>query len=179
MDDRRWRAGLAAVALSLCTLPAGAIAMGRMAGLAQNASGTAPGAIEPGQAPVAAAPAASPANSPEQVRKAQIELRRLDCLKGRIDGRLGEQTRQAVKTFWASAKQPVVDVAITDELIADLAERGDNFCRPPRPFFAIGGRAGGTSFLHRPSLPAPGRPRLPPRGVSRRQRACAGTTGAQ
>ncbi len=109
---------------------------------------------EPGQSPAAEAPAAAvPANTPDQIRKAQIELRRLDCLKGRIDGKLGEQTRQAVKKFWASAKKPAVDVNITDALISDLAERGDNFCRPPRPFFAIGGRAGGN-----PALPpfAPG-----------------------
>jgi peptidoglycan hydrolase-like protein with peptidoglycan-binding domain len=88
---------------------------------------------------VAGAPTAS-ADSPEQIRKAQIELRRLDCLSGRIDGKLGDQTRQAVRKFWGSAKQPVVEVNITDELIANLAEHGDNFCRPPRRFFGFGGR---------------------------------------
>jgi peptidoglycan hydrolase-like protein with peptidoglycan-binding domain len=130
------RAGAAAIAISLCTLPAGAVASGRVIQLAQNAPGEGRGAFEPSQAPAANAPA----NSPEQVRKAQVELRRLDCLKGRIDGKLGDQTRQAVRNFWASAKQPVVEVNITDELIANLAERGDNFCRPPRPFFGFGGR---------------------------------------
>ena len=58
----------------------------------------------------------------------------------RIDGKLGDHTRQAVRKFWGSAKQPVVEVNITDELIANLAEHGDNFCRPPRPFFGFGGR---------------------------------------
>jgi peptidoglycan hydrolase-like protein with peptidoglycan-binding domain len=141
MHRRAWRAGLAVIAISLCTLPAGAVATGR---IAQNASEAGNGATEPIQAPgaVAGAPAALPANSPEQIRKAQTELRRLDCLKGRIDGKLGDRTRQAVKKFWASAKQPADDdVKITDELIANLAERGDNFCRPPRPFFGFGGRA--------------------------------------
>jgi peptidoglycan hydrolase-like protein with peptidoglycan-binding domain len=88
-----------------------------------------------------------PANSPEQIKKAQVELRRLDCLKGRIDGRLGDQTREAVKKFWASAKQPAVDVNITDALISDLAEHGDNFCRPARRFFGFGGRPSGNSLL--------------------------------
>ena len=111
--------------------------------LAQNASEG--GATEPSQAPAASAPA----NSPEQIRKAQVELRRLDCLEGRIDGKLGDQTREAVRKFWASAKQPVVEVDITDELIANLAEHGDNFCRPPRPFFGFGGRV-------LPPLRAPG-----------------------
>ena len=129
-----WRAGSAAIAISLCTLPAGAIASGRMIQLAQNASEGGRGAIEPSQAPAASA-------SPEQIRKAQVELRRLDCLTGRIDGRLGDQTREAVRKFWASAKQPVVEVDITDELIANLAGHGDNFCRPARRFFGFGGRA--------------------------------------
>jgi peptidoglycan hydrolase-like protein with peptidoglycan-binding domain len=131
------RGGMAAIAISLCTLPAGAVVSGRMVQLAQNASEAGRGAIEPIQVPVASAPA----NSPEQIRKAQVELRRLDCLKGRIDGKLGDQTREAVRKFWASAKQPVVEIDITDELIANLAEHGDNFCRPPRRFFGFGGRA--------------------------------------
>jgi peptidoglycan hydrolase-like protein with peptidoglycan-binding domain len=138
-----WRAGSAAIAILLCTLPAGAVAAGRMVHFAQNASDAGRGATEPGQSPDV--PVALPANSPEQIRKAQTELRRLDCLTGRIDGRLGDQTRQAVKKFWASAKQPAVEVNITDELISNLAERGDNFCRPPRPFFGFGGRPGGNS----------------------------------
>jgi peptidoglycan hydrolase-like protein with peptidoglycan-binding domain len=92
-------------------------------------------------APAAAAPASVPANSPEQIRKAQTELRRLDCLRGRINGKLNDQTREAVKKFWAMAKQPAVDVKITDELISNLAERGDNFCRPPRRFFGFGGHS--------------------------------------
>ena len=131
-----WRAGVAAIAISLCMLPAGAVASGRMIQLAQNAP-EGGRAIEPSLAPAASAPA----NSPEQIRRAQVELRRLDCLKGRVDGKLGDQTREAVRKFWASAKQPVVEVDITDELIANLAGHGDNFCRPPRRFFGFGGRA--------------------------------------
>jgi peptidoglycan hydrolase-like protein with peptidoglycan-binding domain len=85
------------------------------------------------------------ANSPEQIRKAQTELRRLDCLRGPVDGKLGDQTRQAVKKFWKSAGQPAVEITITDELISDLAERGAGFCRPARRFFSVGGpmRPGG------------------------------------
>ena len=121
-----WRVGTAAIAFSLCMLLADAV----VAELAQN---------------VPEAPAAVRANSPEQIRKAQTELRRLDCYDGRIDGKLGDHTRQAVKKFWASAKEPVVAVNITDELISSLAERGDNFCRPPRRFFGFGGRPGGNA----------------------------------
>jgi peptidoglycan hydrolase-like protein with peptidoglycan-binding domain len=96
--------------------------------------------------PEATAPpaAAAPANSPEQIKKAQIELKRLDCLSGRIDGKLGDKTREAVKKFWASDKRPPpTDIEITDAMIADLAEHGDNYCRPPRHVFFFGG--GGKS----------------------------------
>jgi peptidoglycan hydrolase-like protein with peptidoglycan-binding domain len=129
-----WWTGSAAIVISLCGLPAGAVATG-MVHLAQNV-------------PDAAAPAANaPANSPEQIRKAQVELKRLECLKGRVDGKLDEQTRQAVKKYWASAKQPAAEVVITDALIADLAGRGDLYCRPPRPFFGFGGRTGGNPAM--------------------------------
>jgi peptidoglycan hydrolase-like protein with peptidoglycan-binding domain len=132
MHGRAWWVGSAAIAVLLSTLPTGAVAGGYVVQLAQNTSD---------------APAALPANSPEQIKKAQTELRRLDCLKGRIDGKLGEQTREAVKKFWASARQPAVDVNITDELIAILAERGDGYCRPARRIFAIGGRSGGNPAM--------------------------------
>jgi len=162
-----WSVGLAAIAFSLCMLLADAVA----AELAQNVPAAGQGAAEPGRSPVAEAPVVLRANSPEQIRKAQTELRRLDCFNGRIDGKLGDQTRQAVKKFWASAKQPVVEVNITDELISNLAERGDNFCRPPRRFFGFGGRPGGILGLPLPfapgarpgSIPAPAaQPPSPP-----------------
>ena len=133
-----WRAGWAAIVIALCGLASGAVAASRLHELAQNVSNAGGGDTEP---------AVLPANSPEQIRKAQTELKRLDCLKGRIDGKLGEQTREAVKKFWASAKQPAVDVNITDELIAILAERGDGYCRPARRIFAIGGRSGGNPAM--------------------------------
>jgi peptidoglycan hydrolase-like protein with peptidoglycan-binding domain len=155
-----WRAGSAAIAISLCAPPAGAVATGRVSQFAQKVPDAGRGPAEPSQSPAAAAPAAPRANTPEQIKKAQTELRRLECYKGRADGKLGDETRQAVKKFWASAKQPAVEVNVTDELIADLAARGDLFCRPPRPFFSIGGRSGGKSAF--PPLLAPGaRPGVP------------------
>jgi hypothetical protein len=153
MHGRVLRAGCATIAILLGALPAGAAGMVEFAQNAPEADRGA--AAEPGQ------PSALPANTPEQVRKAQIELKRLDCLAGRVDGKLGNQTREAVKKYWASAKKPIVEVAITDELIADLAEHGDNYCRPPRPFFSFGGRGGMPMFAPgmRPiPVPAPAAP---------------------
>jgi peptidoglycan hydrolase-like protein with peptidoglycan-binding domain len=154
-----WRAGSVAIAVALCSLPASALDTSRTVQLAQNASDAGRGAAEPSRPPAADTPSASPTNSREQIRKAQIELRRLDCFQGRADGKLGDQTRQAVKKFWASAKQPADEVNITDHLIADLSERGDNFCRPPRRFFGFGGRPSMNSpvlpFVRRDTRPAP------------------------
>src|SRR5215831_17481963 len=156
-----WRAVAAAIAVALCTLPAVPVAAGRIVQFAQNVPDAGGGDTEASRSPVADAPATLPANTPEQIRKAQTELRRLDCLKGRIDGRLGDQTREAVKKFWASAKQSAVEVNITDELISDLAARGDNFCRPVRRFFGFGGRPSGNSALL-PFLAPGARPGLVP-----------------
>jgi len=143
-----FRTAMAATVISLGMPVAGALASERMVEFAQNAAEAHRAAAEPGQ------PAAPPANTPEQIRKAQVELRRLDCLAGRVDGKLGNQTREAVKKFWASAKKPIVELAITDELIAELAEYGDNYCRPPRRFFSLGGR-GGMPFLAPGMRPIP------------------------
>jgi hypothetical protein len=142
MQGGVWRAGSAAIVFLLYALT-GAVAAERMVRLAQDASDAAPAAEAPA------------ANTPEQIRKAQTELRRLDCLKGSIDGKLGDQTRQAVKSFWTSAKQPLAEVVITDALIADLAAHGDNYCRPPRRFFGFGGRTGGVPFLAPGMRPIP------------------------
>ncbi|HLH96140.1 MAG TPA: peptidoglycan-binding domain-containing protein [Xanthobacteraceae bacterium] len=118
-------------------------------------------ASEEGGAEASTSPAAAaPSNTPEQIKRAQVELKRLDCLNGRIDGKLGERTREAVKKFWASAKRPPITVInITDELIADLADHGDNYCRPPRHVFFFGGRSGNPAKL--PFL-APGGKVAPP-----------------
>jgi peptidoglycan hydrolase-like protein with peptidoglycan-binding domain len=166
MHGCAWRTGSAAIVISLCTLLAGAADGDRAAEFAQHVSEAGRGASKPSQPSVAETPAALSANSPEQIRKAQTELRRLECLEGRIDGKLGDRTRPAVKRFWTSAKQPVVEIDITDELISGLGERGDGFCRPARRFFAFGVRANRNSTL--PHLVAPGiRPNPIPAAAAR------------
>jgi peptidoglycan hydrolase-like protein with peptidoglycan-binding domain len=152
MPQCGWQAGLTAIAIALST-SADAVACDRTSNLAQNAIDA---ADEPaGPASVAGPSAFVPANSFEQIRKAQTELKRLDCLKGRINGKLDDQTREAVKKFWAMAKEPATDVKITDELISNFAAHGDNFCRPPRRFFGFGGHS-------LPFLFAPGARPVPP-----------------
>ena len=135
---KSWRIAAAATIMLLAGLPS----------FAQDASSETP-------------PVAAPANAPAQIKKAQVELKRLDCLAGRVDGKLNDRTRTALKKFWASAKRPpLTDIAITDELIADLADHGDNYCRPPRKvFFSGGGHGGNPAML--PFFAPGGRPPLP------------------
>jgi len=74
-------------------------------------------------------------NQPEQIKQAQIELRRLGCFTGNPDGAvmLNDKTRNAVKDFLGKAHKPLVEVSITDEFIADLKQHSTDFCIPPKP----------------------------------------------
>jgi hypothetical protein len=76
-----WRAGSLAVAIALFA-PAGAFGTSRTVEFAQNVPIPNRVADEPSQ-PVANALSISRTNSPGQIRKAQIELRRLDCFQAR------------------------------------------------------------------------------------------------
>ena len=146
-----WQIGSMAIAISLWALPADAGGPSRIVRFAQNSPDAPPGAAGQTQS---GAPETGLANTPEQIKKAQAELKRLDCLKGRIDGKLGASTRDALKQFWTMAKEDVAEVRITDALIADLAVHGDNYCRPKRRFFGFGGRPTMTA----PFLSPGGRP---------------------
>jgi len=154
-----WRIGSVAMAVSLWALAADAAGPSRIGQLAQSAPDVGPGAAGQSQPGGAEAPAV-PANTSDRIKKAQAELKRLDCLKGRVDGKLGASTRDALKKFWTMAKQDVaqdvVEVRITDALIADLAERGDNYCRPKRPFFGFGGRPTMRTPFFAPGARPPG-----------------------
>ena len=70
------------------------------------------------------------ANLPDQIRQAQIELRRLGCFTGNPDSKMNDATRNAVKTFWTRTRKPVVEINITDEFVADLQQQHDRVCNP-------------------------------------------------
>jgi chemotaxis protein histidine kinase CheA len=138
--------------------------------------------------PAVATPPAPPvdhkpamANLPEQVRRAQIELRRLGCFTGTPDSRMSEATRSAVKAFWSQTHRPVVDIIVTDEFIADLEQYHDRICSP-----APSKREPTPVASSRPRLPrsepAPPREALRPGPAAPAQaapaaRATAGTSG--
>jgi len=85
--------------------------------------------------PVATPPAYPPvekANLPEQIRQAQIELRRLGCFEGKLDSKMNGATEKAVKAFLKHThKPPIVEISITDDFIANLQRLPNEICPPP------------------------------------------------
>jgi hypothetical protein len=93
---------------------------------------TAPPSATPANPSIEMPPSPPPANSLDQIRRAQIELRRVGCFAGRSDGRLTEATRDAVKTYWTRTGHALVEVSITDEFIADVHQHDDPVCKAVR-----------------------------------------------
>ena len=69
------------------------------------------------------APKEPAANTPELVRSAQRELRRIGCFTGRESGTLDAVTRRAVDDYRNRTGQPKIDVKITEGLVAELAQQ--------------------------------------------------------
>ena len=85
--------------------------------------------------PIATPPTAYPqvekANLPEQIRQAQIELRRLGCFEGKLDSKMNGATEKAVKAFLKHTHKPIVEINITDDFIANLQRLPNEICPPP------------------------------------------------
>jgi hypothetical protein len=65
-----------------------------------------------------------PANTPDLVRSAQKELRRIGCYAGRDSGRLDASTRRAIEDYRAKSGQPAEDIKVTGTLVAELEGHG-------------------------------------------------------
>jgi hypothetical protein len=78
------------------------------------------------------APAPTPqpaaADTPELVRSAQIELRRLGCFSGREDGALNGATREAIERFLALRGRSSRDAKVTASFVADLRDHEARVC---------------------------------------------------
>jgi hypothetical protein len=75
----------------------------------------------------AAAHSGAVVNSLELVRAAQVELARLGCFDGKIDGSL-TTTEDALVRYRSSRGQKMTSPDITDALVADLAKETDQVC---------------------------------------------------
>lgn len=81
--------------------------------------------LTPAPAPT---PQAAAADTPELVRSAQIELRRLGCFSGREDGALNGPTREAIERFLALRGQSSRDVKVTSSFVSDLRDQDGRVC---------------------------------------------------
>lgn len=102
-------------------------------------------------------------NLPEQIRRAQTELRRLGCFSGAPDSQLNDATRNAVKALWQHTRKPVVEINITDAFIADLKRQPSGVCAPPaQPSLPVASRPSPAAPPRTNAAAAPARPITPP-----------------
>jgi DNA segregation ATPase FtsK/SpoIIIE-like protein len=76
----------------------------------------------------AARRAAAAPNSPELIRSAQVELIRLGCLTGKVDGALNPPTSAALSRYMKIEGQPVENVKVTEALVAELVKHATRVC---------------------------------------------------
>lgn len=76
----------------------------------------------------AARRAAAMPNSPELIRSAQVELIRLGCLAGKVDGTLNPPTSAALSRYMKIGGQPAENVKVTEALVAELAKHASRVC---------------------------------------------------
>jgi hypothetical protein len=67
-------------------------------------------------------------NTPELIRTAQGELRRLGCFAGRDDGTLSGATREALQRYLAQKGLPSRNANVTENLVLDLKDEGARVC---------------------------------------------------
>jgi len=75
---------------------------------------------------------AEPVNTVDQVRKAQVALKRIGCYFGRTDGKLNEATQDAVKSYGSHTGRAIVEISITEELLSDIEQHEERVCKPGR-----------------------------------------------
>jgi uncharacterized caspase-like protein len=131
--------------------------------------------------PVATPPAypqVEKANLPEQIRQAQIELRRLGCFEGKLDSKMNGATEKAVKAFWKHTHKSIVEINITDDFIANLQRLPNEICPPPSKPAPPPMASQPPSRSKNATAAAPPPPRqAPPAPPQDRARATAGSSG--
>ncbi len=67
-------------------------------------------------------------NTPALVASAQKELARLGCYAGDQDGKLGAETKVAIKKYKEHKQQPLSDIAVTDRFVHQLSKEKLRVC---------------------------------------------------
>ena len=72
--------------------------------------------------------AAAQPNSPELIRSAQVELIRIGCLTGKVDGSLTPATTAALSRYMKIGGQPTENVKVTTGLVTELGKHASRVC---------------------------------------------------
>ncbi len=72
--------------------------------------------------------AAAQPNSPELIRSAQVELIRIGCLTGKVDGSLTPATSAALSRYMKIGGQPTENVKVTTGLVTELGKHASRVC---------------------------------------------------
>jgi hypothetical protein len=73
-------------------------------------------------------PQEPPANSPELVRSAQAELRRIGCFAGRDDGNLSGATKEAIVRYLSQKGESAREIKVTEGFVAALKDQSGRTC---------------------------------------------------
>jgi uncharacterized caspase-like protein len=68
------------------------------------------------------------ADTPELIRAAQSELRRIGCFDGKDDGKLGDNTRSSLKRYLTRRGQPADQIKVSETLVAELKAADKGVC---------------------------------------------------
>jgi hypothetical protein len=120
-------------------------------------------------------PQATKANSPEQIRQAQTELKRLGCLDGELDGKM-TTIEKAIKEFGRRSRKAIVEINITDDFIADLHQQPDDICVLSKKSPAVANRP--PPSRHKDAAAASAASSRPPAAPETPARATASSSGS-
>ena len=73
-------------------------------------------------------PAPELMDTPQLVRAAQAQLRRIGCFAGDDDGKLNDATRSAVKRYLTQRGLPANEIKISESLVAELKTQDKGVC---------------------------------------------------
>jgi hypothetical protein len=68
-------------------------------------------------------------NTPELIHAAQVELSRLGCFAGKVDGTLNAATKAGINRYLSRRGTPDPDVAVTDSFVSELRDQQLKNCQ--------------------------------------------------
>ncbi|MCW2285951.1 putative caspase-like protein [Rhodoblastus acidophilus] len=77
--------------------------------------------------------ATPPVNTPEQVKTAQIELQRIGCYSGAVDGAFNGKIKSSLKQYWSAKGAKPDEIAVDDGVVGALKGEAAIVCHSDAP----------------------------------------------